>query len=133
MKVPRATAAALASTLLCTLVSGCAATPSRSSSRALSTPVHVRSNNLSTVDVYLLCGDQNAVWIGSIEPRDAAELAIPAARTLCIRGLNFFLVDRLHNHGYWVGPFRPASGTRVDLLIEKYAGLSTAQLTRGDW
>jgi hypothetical protein len=45
-------------------------------------------------------------------------------------GLNFFLVDRAYNRGYWVGPMHPQAGFRIDLLIEKYAGLSSANLSR---
>jgi hypothetical protein len=33
---------------------------------------------------------------------------------------------------YWAGPVRPQSDTRIEVVIEKYAGLSTAQLRRRD-
>jgi hypothetical protein len=34
---------------------------------------------------------------------------------------------RRNGRGYWVGPFRHR-GARVELVIEKYAGLSSARL-----
>jgi hypothetical protein len=46
----------------------------------------------------------------------------------CVRGVNFFLVVRSQERGYWVGPVRPQGDTYVQLVIEKYAGLSTAEL-----
>ena len=47
-----------------------------------------------------------------------------------MEGLNFFLVVQESGRGYWVGPFRPERRAHVDLVIEKYAGLSSAYLTR---
>jgi hypothetical protein len=94
------------------------------------TPVSVRSHNRSAVDVYLLCGDQNARWLGEVSGKAAGALEIPAGQANCQRGLNFFLVVRTSGWGYWVGPFRPGRGGRVELVIEKYAGLSSARLLR---
>ena len=92
--------------------------------------VWVRSHNRSTVDVYLLCGDQDARWLGVLRPNEAAALDFPSTQARCVQGLNFFLVDRDHNRGYWVGPMRPQAGSRIELVIEKYAGLSSAKLSR---
>ena len=47
-----------------------------------------------------------------------------------MEGLNFFLVVQESGRGYWVGPFRPERSAHVDLVIEKYAGLSSTYLTR---
>jgi len=92
--------------------------------------VSVRSHNRSAVEVYLLCGHQDARWLGSIGAREGAVMDFPPERTRCVQGLNFFLVDREHNRGYWVGPMYLQRGMHVDLVIEKYAGLSTANLGR---
>jgi hypothetical protein len=95
-------------------------------------PIWVRSNNRSEVDVYLLCGEQDARLLGVVPKKGAAAFEIPVAQTRCPWGLNFFLVVREQGWGYWAGPVRPQSDTRIELVIEKYAGLSTAQLRRRD-
>jgi hypothetical protein len=92
------------------------------------TPIWVRSHNISAVDVYLLCGDHDVVWLGAVEAREREAFEIPAGHLPCVEGLNFFLVARRSGRGYWVGPFHPQGGSRVDLVIEKYAGLSSARL-----
>jgi hypothetical protein len=97
------------------------------------TPVSVRSHNRSAVDVYLLCGDRNARWLGEVAGKAAEALEIPAGQESCLRGLNFFLVVRPSGWGYWVGPFQPGKGGRVELVIEKYAGFSSARLLRDGW
>jgi hypothetical protein len=110
------------------LLLGCALPPGMQTA-----PVSVwaRSHNRSAVDVYLLCGDREPRWLGVIGPNETgATLDFPSGRTRCVQGLNFFIVDRDHNHGYWVGPMYLQRGSRIDLVIEKYAGLSTANLGR---
>jgi hypothetical protein len=92
------------------------------------TPIDVRSHNRSEVDVYLLCGDHDAQWLGRVPPHGGAAYAIAPARWRCAEGLNFFLVARDLGRGYWVGPFRPQAGSSVTLVIEKYAGLSSGGL-----
>jgi hypothetical protein len=92
------------------------------------TPIWVRSHNVSVVDVYLLCGDHDAEWLGAVDAQDREAFDIPAGREYCVQGLNFFLVVRRTGRGYWVGPFRPRGNGRVDLVIEKYAGLSSARV-----
>jgi hypothetical protein len=92
--------------------------------------VWARSHNRGTLDVYLLCGNRDAQWLGLIGPHEATELNFSSARTRCVQGMNFFLVDRKHNHGYWVGPIFPARDSRIELVIERYAGLSSASLAR---
>jgi hypothetical protein len=109
-----------------TLSLGCAVP--QSGGAPLSIPIWVNSHNRSEVDVYLLCGDQDAEWLGVVSPKEEQLFEIPASRARCVRGLNFFLVGRAQNRGYWVGPIRPRSGLRVDLTIEKYAGLSNARV-----
>ena len=93
------------------------------------TPVWVRSHNRSTVDIYLLCGDHDASWLGSVPERGADAFEIAAERRQCWQGLNFFLVVKNASRGYWVGPMKPQSGDRVQLVIERYAGLSTLQVS----
>jgi hypothetical protein len=106
------------------MLSGCAALQSGT---ALSTiPISVRSHNRSDVDVYLLCGDRDAEWLGVLGKEETQLFEIAAERARCVSGLNFFLVSRSHNRGYWVGPLRPAPGASIALTIEKYAGSSTA-------
>lgn len=92
------------------------------------TSVWVRSNNTRPVDVYLLCGSRDAQRLGTVEEGGADAFEIPAGLSRCVSGLNFFLVVQTFGRGYWVGPFRPQRSQAVQLLIEKYAGLSSAQL-----
>jgi hypothetical protein len=103
----------------------------RSAGESVSIPVSVTSHNRSSVDVYLLCGDRDAQWLGVVHGKDGGLFEIPVTRTRCARGLNFFLVHRDQNRGYWVGPLRPRRGSIIHLTIEKYAGLSTALVTLG--
>jgi hypothetical protein len=105
---------------------GCALAPGHA--EPVSTPVWVRSHNGSPVDVYLLCGDRDARWLGTVGVQGSDAFEIPAGLPTCVRGLNFFLVVQKMNRGYWVGPFRPLQSQGVNLVIEKYAGLSTAYL-----
>ena len=96
---------------------------------AAKTPVGVRSHNASDVDVYLLCGDRDPVWLGTVPKQGAAEYAISRERRLCALGLNFFLVVQTQSKGYWVGPIRGVrASSYLELVIEKYAGLSSANL-----
>jgi len=95
---------------------------------SLDTQVWVRSHNGSDVDVYFLCGDGGAKWLGWVALDGTATFSIAPAERRCARGLNFFLVVRSQGRGYWVGPVRPQGDTYVELVIEKYAGLSTARL-----
>ena|SRR5712691_10993236 len=98
------------------------------SPQPVDTPVWVRSHNRSDVDVYLLCGEGDATWLGRVTQQSGAVYAIPAAQRRCPLGLNFFLVVLDQGRGYWSGPIRPQAESRVELVIEKYAGLSTASL-----
>jgi hypothetical protein len=95
---------------------------------SLDTQVWVRSHNGSDVDVYLLCGSNDARWLGSVPVEGTATLSIAPSERRCARGLNFFLVVRNQDRGYWVGPVRPQGDTYVDLVVEKYAAFSTARL-----
>ncbi|HKG32944.1 MAG TPA: hypothetical protein VKB22_04365 [Gemmatimonadales bacterium] len=110
------------------MLSGCA---SLQPGTAVSTiPISVRSHNRSEVDVYLLCGDRDAAWLGVVGQKETQVFEIAAERARCVSGLNFFLLSRSHNRGYWIGPVHPAaSGGAIALTIEKYAGLSTASST----
>ena len=114
---------------LALMLSGCAALQPRSDPSTI--PISVRSHNRSEVDVYLLCGDRDAEWLGIVRQKETQVFEITAERARCISGLNFFLVSRGRNRGYWVGPVRPAPGMLIRLTIEKYAGLSTAASSTG--
>jgi hypothetical protein len=92
------------------------------------TPVGVVSHHRSDVDVYLLCGDHDALSLGVIPAGGFQVFEIPAPRRRCVSGLNFFLVVRGLNKGYWVGPLYPSVDSYVRLVVEKYAGLSTVSL-----
>ena len=118
--------------LIVTLSQACAVAPGRSGAPA-TIPVSVHSNHRSEVDVYLLCGDHDAEWLGVLRPEQGELFEFPAARGRCAAGLNFFLVRRDINRGYWVGPFRPRVGSEVALVIEKYAPASTASLRDAGW
>jgi len=110
------------------ILMGCAVPPPEEPSSQMA--VWARSHNRSQVDVYLMCGDRDAQWLGVLEPKESGALEFPSARTRCTQGLNFFLVDRNHKRGYWLGPIYPQSGARIELVIEKYAGLSSASMGR---
>jgi hypothetical protein len=92
------------------------------------TPVGVVSHHRSNVDVYLLCGDHDALALGVVPAGGFQAFEIPAPKRRCAEGLNFFLVVRDVNKGYWVGPLYPSVDSYVRLVVEKYAGLSTASL-----
>ena len=94
------------------------------------TTVDVLSYNRQEVDVYSVCGDRDATWLGVVGRLGAATLHMPAEKAHCLRGVRFFLVVRDAGRGYWVGPLRATSGARIELVIEKYAGLSTARSSR---
>jgi hypothetical protein len=100
----------------------------RGGGEPLSIPISVSSNNKSSVDVYLLCGDREAEWLGVVPSKEIGLFEVPTSRARCVQGLNFFLVPRDFNRGYWVGPFKPYTGSSVHLTIEKYAGLSAARI-----
>ena len=91
-------------------------------------PVTVHSHNSSDMDVYLLCGDRDAEWLGVVREKEVVQLEIPRARDRCALGLNFFLVSHGETRGYWVGPLHPVAGMSIALTIEKYAGLSSADV-----
>lgn len=109
------------------LILACAIPPAAVESASI--PISVRSHNRSSVDVYLLCGDRDAQWLGVVDGKGGELFEIPLARTACASGLNFFLVHRERHRGYWVGPFRPRAGASIHLTIEKYAALSAARVS----
>ncbi len=109
---------------LAVMLTGCAVLQPRTAPSTI--PISVRSHNRSEVEVYLLCGDRDAEWLGVVGQRETQVFEIAAERARCISGLNFFLVSRSRNRGYWVGPVHPAPGAAIGVTIERYAGLSTA-------
>jgi len=112
--------------LLAALSLGCALQPG--STQPAPTGVWIRSHNRSAVDVYLLCGNQNARWLGTVSAKGSEAFDLrPEAQAPCLRGLNFFLLVRRSGWGYWTGPIRPRSGEHIQLVIEKYAGLSSVR------
>ena len=111
---------AVALTLSCALPRG--------PGQPLSIPISVSSNNRSSVDVYLLCGDRDAHWLGVVQGKDTGLFEVPTSRARCVHGVNFFLVPRDFNRGYWVGPLQLRSYSSIHLTIEKYAALSIARV-----
>ncbi len=93
----------------------------------LTRPIWVRSHNNSEVDVYVLCGGRDARWLGVVDRKGGAAFEIPARQADCFQGLNFFLVVRNSGRGYWAGPLRPQRPGPIEVVIEKYAGLSRAR------
>jgi hypothetical protein len=114
------------------LVAGCAVVPRSTEALPTLIPISGHSNNRSDVDVYLMCGDRDARRLGVVPKKGGAAFEIPAEAARCASGLNFFLVAWDRGRGYWAGPVRPRAGEQIDLVIEKYAGLSTARV-RGDF
>ncbi|HEY7635570.1 MAG TPA: hypothetical protein VH763_08505 [Gemmatimonadales bacterium] len=90
------------------------------------TPVWVRSHNGSPVDVYLQCGHHDPTLLGSIPVRGSDGYQISPRQRRCLEGLTFLVVVQEAARGYRVGPVNPTSGSSIQLVIEKYAGLSTA-------
>ena len=103
----------------------------RGTAEPLSIPVSVSSHNRSSVEVYLLCGDRDAQRLGVVSGKKTGLFEVPSSRARCVHGLNFFLVHRDLNRGYWVGPLRLQATSTVHLTIEKYAGLSNARVGNG--
>ena len=108
------------------MLSGCAVFQPRVLDRTI--PIAVHNNNRSDMDVYLLCGDVEAEWLGLVEQKRDLLFEVPSERSRCAHGINFFVVTRNQERekGYWVGPVRPRLGWGIDLTIEKYAALSSA-------
>jgi hypothetical protein len=114
------------------LLAACAVAPSNTGAPPSPISVSGHSYNRSDMEVYLLCGNRNARWLGVVSKKGAAAFEIPAEAARCGSGLNFFLAARDRGRGYWAGPVRPRAGEEIDLVIEKYAGLSTARV-RGNF
>jgi len=108
------------------LVLGCHA--AHQSDKPVPTPVLARSYNQSPVDIYLLCGDHEAEWLGTLPEKASNDFEIRPERRRCATGLNFFLYVRNFGRGYWVGPVKPDMYESVYLVVEKYAGLSSAEI-----
>ena len=106
----------------------CAANPLSTDPTSALIRVSGRSHNRSDVDVYLLCGNRDARWLGVIANRQTAAFELPGETAHCVSGLHFFLLVRERGRGYWVGPVRPRAGAYIELVIEKYAGLSAARV-----
>jgi len=114
------------------LSSACAVVPRSTEALPTLIPISGHSYNRSDVDVYLMCGDRDARRLGIVSKKGAAAFEIPAEVARCVSGLNFFLVAWDRGRAYWAGPVRPRAGEQIDLVIEKYAGLSTARV-RGNF
>ena len=103
----------------------------RGAAEPLSIPFSVSTHNRGSVDVYFLCGDRDAQWLGVVQGKGGGLFEVPSSRARCLRGLIFFLVHKGLNRGYWVGPLRARTGSSIHLTIEKYAGLSIARVDNG--
>jgi hypothetical protein len=126
MHVPLVSERGGALVIATTILLGCALPMKMQTSQV---SIWARSHNRSDVEVYLLCGDRDATSLGVVHSNETAALDFPAGQARCVQGLNFFLVTRDHHHGYWVGPMYPQAGASINLVIEKYAGLSSADLS----
>jgi hypothetical protein len=82
------------------------------------------------VEIYLQCGFKDAKWVGAVAARGAAAFDLATEDARCPLGLSFFLLVRDQGRGYWAGPVRLITAATVDLVIEKYAGLSMARSLR---
>jgi hypothetical protein len=78
--------------LAAVMLSGCAVLQPGTASSTI--PISVRSHNRSDVDVYLLCGDRDAEWLGIVGQKETQVFEIAAERARCVSGLNFFLMSR---------------------------------------
>src|SRR4051794_24853067 len=86
--------------------------------RRPTTTVGIVSHHRSDVDVYLLCGERDAILLGMAPAGGYQAFEIPSERLRCAMGLNFFLVVRDRNRGYWVGPLHPWIGSFIRLVVE---------------
>src|SRR5215207_7749967 len=100
---------------LAVMLSGCAGLQPRTALWTI--PISVRSHNRSEVDVYLLCGDRDAEWLGVVAQRETKVFEIAAERARCISARNCFLVSRSRNRGHGVGTAHPAPGAAIALTI----------------
>lgn len=112
--------------LVACLVLGCTQGPGRVAPATM--PLWVRSHNTRPVDVYALCGSRDAQWLGTVGKGGTDAYELPARYSQCADGLMLFLVVQQFGRGYWVGPFRPQRNQALQLVIERYAGLSSANL-----
>ena len=105
---------------------GCAAGTTGAGTPASPT-VWARSHNASEVEVYTACGFEDVRWVGAVPAKSAAEFELEEEESFCPSGRRFFLVVRDQGRGYWAGPLRPTNTSAIELVIEKYAGLSVAR------
>jgi hypothetical protein len=92
------------------------------------TLIDLRQSEMRRTRIQKIVREGSVPWLGVVEARAREAFEIPAAYPYCGVGLNLFLVVRRTGRGYWVGPLRHQRGARVELVIEKYAGLSSARL-----
>jgi hypothetical protein len=118
--------------MLALMATACTPAPGSTDPATAQVWVSGRSHNRSAVDVYLLCGDRDARLLGAIIGKGSNAFEIPHGSLRCLRGLNFFVVVQDQDRGYWVGPVRPGAGGYVELVVEKYAGLSSARVLGRD-
>ncbi|MGH7580771.1 MAG: hypothetical protein ACREM9_11405 [Gemmatimonadales bacterium] len=111
------------------LLSGACAVVPRSP-EALATPIRIsgHSYNLREVDVYMTCGIHEGRWLGSIPKRGTAAFEIPPEEARCTSGRKFFLAMSNRAGTYWARPVRLQGGDRVDLVIERFLGRSSARV-----
>lgn len=94
------------------LLLGCALSPKTDPKAPIE--VFSRSHNASKVEVYLLCGHQNATWLGTVVESGTAGFEVAAERARCLPGWYFFLIVKESGKGYWAGPGEaPAGWTRI--------------------
>ncbi|HET9983533.1 MAG TPA: hypothetical protein VFQ38_08095 [Longimicrobiales bacterium] len=111
--------------LLCV---GCAATTRAAGGSAdVETTVSVRSLHDHAMELYTLCGEHDAVRLGSVPALGEAEFSVPAAAMLCAPGLRFAMVPVGRTGGYITDPVSTTVPRHIDLRIEKYPALSDWQ------
>ncbi len=88
------------------------------------TTVSVRSYHAEAMDVYAICGEHDAVRLGTVAAEGEAEFAPARADMVCATGLRFAMVPAGQKQGgYLTEPVAVIPHT-IDLFIEKYPALS---------
>lgn len=107
---------------------GCAAsTRAADFGGPLETTVSVRSLHEEAMELYTLCGEHDAVDLGSVPALGEVEFSVPAAALSCAPGLRFVMVPVGRTGGYVTAPVSTTPPRHIDLRIEKYPGLSAWQ------
>ncbi len=112
--------------LLALLACGCAGTlhPAGADVAAAKTTVSVRSYHAEAMDVYAVCGEHDAVLLGTVAAEGEADFAPARSDMVCATGLRFAMVRQGEKTGGYVTEPVAVMPRHIDLLIEKYPALS---------